>query len=541
MSLALMSTLKQVLSITRYTISDRRRHAHITPDSIKTIKNLHELCLGKDSPRARKVKCDETVPHCLRCTSTGRRCDGYREPPPVSRSWEELLSLQPRPSLIPEADAGELHSLEYFRDNVGHLISGSLEGSLWTRIVARVLFHEPAVRHAVVAVSNIYEHFAQIRWLSLGRGPETLIIRHYNKAIKHVLAPASGHPDTVLLVCLLFVCIEFLRGDAEAAITHVRHGINLVNSSNPSPELIIMFRHLGTFPFFFGNTIIDFPIVNHVAPKAVGSPFKSLGHARGSLEWLMSRTVALIRAAGAYRLSGDATVQIPAAFVMEQQFLNAELADWREGLLSLEPKYYGANESMRVILEMRWLICKIWVNTCLARDEIIYDNHHSEFRCLVELGKRAVSSRGACKTKIARFMFEMAHSPLLHFVVIKCRYLGLRLEALSLVKELSCPRQIPWDAGVSYALGRRIVEVEHGIELPLENAVTLKEVHEDSNLPSEGQRVLDAAVERQLGEHSCVNGIKVLHRKTCFLMRDLESGGVKAVQDWITIQKMSPL
>ncbi|KAJ5684636.1 uncharacterized protein N7477_000981 [Penicillium maclennaniae] len=302
-----------------------------------------------------------------------------------------------------------------------------------------------------------------------------------------------------------------------------------------------MFRHLGTFPFFFSATITDFPIVNHVAPEAVGSPFKSLSHARGSLEWLMSRTVALVRAADAYRLSGDSAVPIPAAFVMEQQLLNAELAGWRGGLLSFEPKSCGTNELMRVILEMRWLVCKIWVNTCLAREEIIYDNHRSEFCCLVELGKRAISSRGAFTTKIARFMFEMAHCPILHFVVLKCRYLRLRLEALSLVKELSCPRQMLWDAGVSYALGRRIVEIEHGLELSLEKAVTLSDVHKDLNLPSEGQRVLGAAVERQVGEHSCVNGTKVLRRKTRFLTRDLESGGLKAVQDWITIRKITPI
>jgi hypothetical protein len=29
------------------------------------------------SSRTRKIKCDECKPHCTRCSSTGRRCNGY--------------------------------------------------------------------------------------------------------------------------------------------------------------------------------------------------------------------------------------------------------------------------------------------------------------------------------------------------------------------------------------------------------------------------------------------------------------------------------
>lgn len=37
--------------------------------------------LTHQSQRIRRIKCDETKPHCQRCTSTGRKCDGYSSLP----------------------------------------------------------------------------------------------------------------------------------------------------------------------------------------------------------------------------------------------------------------------------------------------------------------------------------------------------------------------------------------------------------------------------------------------------------------------------
>ncbi|KAL7629099.1 hypothetical protein AAE478_000617 [Parahypoxylon ruwenzoriense] len=45
----------------------------------------------------RRVKCDETKPACTRCTSTGRKCDGYGGPAPPRR--KKLLASSSIPSL----------------------------------------------------------------------------------------------------------------------------------------------------------------------------------------------------------------------------------------------------------------------------------------------------------------------------------------------------------------------------------------------------------------------------------------------------------
>ncbi|KAI3330220.1 hypothetical protein F4824DRAFT_344984 [Ustulina deusta] len=60
----------------------------------------------------------------------------------------------------------------------------------------------------------------------------------------------------VLLVCILSVCIEFLRGNRAAATEHSQHGISIpkrVEETFPwaKKHLFPIFRRLGVLPFFF--------------------------------------------------------------------------------------------------------------------------------------------------------------------------------------------------------------------------------------------------------------------------------------------------
>lgn len=59
--------------------------------------------------RLRRVKCDETKPHCLRCTRFGQRCDGYITKAPSKQSLQisTTRTLAPRnPNLAGEGGSG---------------------------------------------------------------------------------------------------------------------------------------------------------------------------------------------------------------------------------------------------------------------------------------------------------------------------------------------------------------------------------------------------------------------------------------------------
>ncbi|KID99250.1 C6 zinc finger domain protein, partial [Metarhizium majus ARSEF 297] len=124
-------------------------------------KGVPKVRTGCLTCKKRKVKCDETRPACNRCTSTGRTCDGYMPPPPGCMSWDRLLSapVPASPSPCPEADDLELRGLAFYQQIVAPALCGPLDSSFWTKLVAQMVHAEPATRHAVLAISWLYENF----------------------------------------------------------------------------------------------------------------------------------------------------------------------------------------------------------------------------------------------------------------------------------------------------------------------------------------------------------------------------------------------
>ncbi|KAI1651884.1 uncharacterized protein F4817DRAFT_364807 [Daldinia loculata] len=149
----------------------------------------------------RRVKCDETKPSCTRCTSTGRKCDGYDGAPPprpkkpASSSPDQLATPFPTPTTATDGYPGPRHDparnspAAAYRGNPASQIlrplaadiegteeerlyfhrfrqaaeaglalhASSLGASFWRRLVPQVGHSDPAVRHALIALGAAYE------------------------------------------------------------------------------------------------------------------------------------------------------------------------------------------------------------------------------------------------------------------------------------------------------------------------------------------------------------------------------------------------
>ena len=87
--------------------------------------------------RVRKVKCDEEKPRCRRCTSTGRKCDGYAPELPAG-------VLLPRPGYFQNGpvDPKERRALQFFCEASGPFLSGPLDSYFWTHLVMQFSYFE---------------------------------------------------------------------------------------------------------------------------------------------------------------------------------------------------------------------------------------------------------------------------------------------------------------------------------------------------------------------------------------------------------------
>jgi len=171
----------------------------------------------------RRVKCDETKPDCVRCTSTGRKCDGYL---PAERTKEDSfiitrsqnnyqIGLASNPSDAIPGDEKERRYFGFFCSRTVPQVAGFFESEFWHRLLLQTTRYEPAVWHAVVALASIHERF-QVTGSVTHHYEDSVegefALRQYNQAIslliKPIITQGRQAADICLICCLLFACLE---------------------------------------------------------------------------------------------------------------------------------------------------------------------------------------------------------------------------------------------------------------------------------------------------------------------------------------------
>ncbi|KAI1813458.1 hypothetical protein GGS20DRAFT_553317 [Poronia punctata] len=470
--------------------------------------------------KVRKVKCDEEKPHCKRCTSTGRKCDGYAPPPTTS----SLTWHRPRHMFPDVNQPGERRCLEFFCDVAAPTLSGPLDGYFWTHLTIQFSQMEPAMRHAVVAVASLYEQ-AHCNPDAVYLMPDNdVVLRHYNAAIHHL--KGMKNESLVLLACVMFVCIEFLRGNREAAIEHCRHGISILSRvENAFPwtreYLSPIFRRLSIIPFFFSVGEGD-PLptlgVNDIMPAS----FASLAESEYYLDGLLGRTIRLVRNGDKYRVGALRNEPISPDLIDEQNITRGLLDGWNARFhhWTSQSQAPVKLDAERCNMLMRYQICRIWVETPFSYHETVYDDYLLTFSMMIDWAIR-VQSSPKYNSNMPRFIFEMGFMPLLFFIVTKCRCLETRLQALFLMKTMGAIRENLWDMVAMFAAAKRIVEIEHGTKLSDDGLIIEKPTC--PGFPPDEVRIRDATTE-PYPVVQIVDGVEVCGRLGGFYRRTPDDG-----------------
>ena len=251
----------------------------------------------------------------------------------------------------------------------------------------------------------------------------------------------------------------------------------------------------------------------------------------------MSRCVGILRAFDPFRIGTVDIIEIPDYLVSMQQELDRELDIWRTSFSRFLQKteQNDKDKSYLRVIEARWHVCKIWLQISSYRDEMVADRFRNQFERILELAREdATQNRVSGAESPSYFKFEMGLAPLLHFVVIKCRYLDLRLEAWSLLRTVGHAKESIWDTSILYATGRCIIEQEHGIELPLRATKCLLEnACWDHTLPSDSRRIRDSYIEDEEESHIQCDGSRVIRKRIFLFVPHGAQRELRKVQDWI--------
>jgi hypothetical protein len=299
-------------------------------------------------------------------------------------------------------------------------IASSFDRDFWSGTVLQLAQSEPAVRNAVAALGFLVKtepgSLKHARSLSTMENRKTLLF-HYNEAVRSLVDRMSEPSYSVeigLVTCVLFMCIECLRGDYPAAFMHLHSGLKVIAQmgSSPSiplarsvadPELVVnrlapIFTRAITNGLLFGAPFE--PLLDSYCPHPEafhGHSFGNIIEAQTVLFELRNATVILTSVlyrklfGGFFLDSGDLQYRL--------HLLNCH-NQWLRGLQNLEDERNMSNEDTAVLssLKVSHYCTYVALAGALDVEETVFDAHVESVKALNHHAKIVLDSMGLYKS-----------------------------------------------------------------------------------------------------------------------------------------------
>lgn len=398
-----------------------------------------------------------------------------------------------------------MRALEYFCLKTAPGMSCYFDADFWNGFIVQASVAEPAIRHAMVALSILAEQrelrdindTGNIREVLPGNDEPAVLsfpaqitttdpvaLRSYNTSVGRLsqLASSPGTTDTVLLACILFVCIELLRGDPEAAIGHFKGGMAIIADYVSRPEssrssrlisdrvrtkMLPVFNRLEMLYALFGNDASwQYPTT---LAESVPDTFVSLEHARDSLVNLLNLSLRFVRTMDVCRYEPSA---IPALAFQEQAALLGQLTLWHQRFSTYRTHSASRFTSKDLyacnILEIQRLVAYTWVSVATTPFESSHDVHLPAYTAAVSLAEQlpALAKSHAQSDRYTRtFTLDVEIVGPIHWISIKCREPSVRRRAIAVLRGMHRHEGM-WDSRMAAIIAESVVAAEEaGVDI----------------------------------------------------------------------------
>jgi hypothetical protein len=415
------------------------------------------------------------------------------------------LHLNGSPAPFPGVSREERALLDYFQKAPNLKMGGIFKCEFWDSLVLQASETVPGVRYAIIALASVHRS----RFTTGDDGntfsrkhDDSFALKQYNNAIKDLISHQSIH--IAAISCMLFTCLEMLRGELQRMNTHFQHGINLVRHiqgrprrhqrnrgilmvRDPQPldeDLIHIFTRLRVQFLMLGYDPLDSgplfaPDVRHTRPLTIPMVFSTVSAVRRSLDTILNSVVDLIVCVEKEYLTTNVHSPPPPTLVGQQRELQVTVSDWIAAFeISIPSLLLNAPLFERLglcILRIYGDIVTVMLSTCFSVKETVYDTFTSVFESIIrqseelfalgvnatpgtkmkgEGGHRSVGSKnGSC------FSTDMFCYPPLYYTALKCRIPHLRRHAVTLLQQYPQIKGL-WTGSLLARTATRIIDME---------------------------------------------------------------------------------
>ncbi|KAL4866938.1 hypothetical protein BDV12DRAFT_210223 [Aspergillus spectabilis] len=466
---------------------------------------------GCQTCRTRHVRCDEAFPACKNCTSTGRKCDGYERshlPTTVIRRKQFLSSHHSTSTLrslqqniltnLPGVSSDELRSFTFYIGKTMPMMSMAFDSKLWQQLVLQMIEGEPAVFHAVVALSALHEHSFHTQNIKQN-AYHHFSLSQYNRAISSLHQRAGSNDpqlrQVVLTCCIIFCTLELFQGDYQVAFAHLRQGLKILleqprdqgqgpgsayHVSRLEPELVEVFTHLDleATNFDLSGPKVRMGATNRpltVASQDSGLFVTSILEARQNLA---SVTCELF----CFWDYGQSISQ--GRVVPDRLALSAMRARVWNRVTEFTANFYkfiGQNHARTIsmtaaqtasrtrsidVIQIHLLQLKILLKASSSQQmaEMVFDECLPVFEKITDLSEGIITSlrNEYPDGPLPNLIMDIGIIPPLNLVCVKCRHSRVRERALHILE--SWPhREGPYDSTVVAHIVRTVMEIENDL------------------------------------------------------------------------------
>lgn len=434
--------------------------------------------------RIRRVKCDEERPHCQRCTRTGRTCDGYSTLPFSRKDLGAAIasSLHTAHNQVHGQDQATLigrliglaefsnvldrRYFDFFRSKTATDSNIVVDSRFWDRVLLQASHTEPAIRHAVLALSSLHQaqhdvhnaaqHLAyakQKHHIALGEAQELV---HNSK---------PGDLMRVLIVCVLFICIESVRGNCDTAMMHLSSGRAICSQyrrrllqykNGELGEIEELFARLDFAACTFANNTNIYPFTlddfYQTKPHLHTDDFATLAQARATLIDLLRWHLVFI----------ETSQDLPNPSVEELcifEIIGSAFSKWKIRFDVLINSLPSANQETPsiLVLYLWYTFSQITLSTHspqAPRDEA----NLPHFKAMLHYSERIAKYMDNSGPD-GHFSLELGCSPPLFFVATRCRDPTLRRRAIAALRASPGVEGL-WETDGAAAIAERLMQVE---------------------------------------------------------------------------------
>jgi hypothetical protein len=392
--------------------------------------------------------------------------------------------------------------LEYYHHSAQPMLSNSFDRDFWSRTTLQIAHSEPAVRHALVALAYLHStqdgsmKHARSRFAS--QHESSFLLSHYNKSVRGLvnrIGEANYSHEIGLVSCLLFVCMEFLRGNYHTAFTHLTNGFKVISgyqeqtrnetssSSSSSPsEMLEVSSHKSSSatstliedelrPLFI-RAMASAMLYGVDVEDTITLPGPSLQHYL-RLSFTNFREVQI----AAHELRNQSILHIqymsrrlfhtpsipftPEEFSKQACMLSCQRAWYTKLQKFRDTHQFSKSDDLAFsILLTHYHAIHVWTTCVLDYTQKAFDDHLDAYKVMVGHARLVLDAMEPKPTRnAARYTFEISIIPALYFVATRCRCPTTRREAVSLLAR-NPPREGLWDAEQHTVVARRVIEME---------------------------------------------------------------------------------